>query len=412
MVSLLSTSLVAQDLKAVSEQVNFGLGRVVILERTGSRLRGTGSGFVVQKISSTELLFLTNKHVTPKKSYRYVVGFLSKEGLSDSGTPRLDLFQGTILATDAVRDLSLLKLVAMGQSSADEIEALEIYTGEISQGIDVASFGFPGLADVGTRFESPNFYQSSLTSGVVSRITSTERWSSNSGPSVSVIQHDAAINQGNSGGPLVNHCGQVLGVNTQLLASSVGREVYLASSASEAVAFLRANRVNFKEAGRSCSGGFGWLPNISNTTLYLLLTFGVLGVMGLAMYLVYANKNATSDPKFAQKPTGGTAQPSKAALEVWYVNDAGEKVKFKITDRMLKAGFVLGRDSDADVQLRDAKSSRKHARISVNNRRLLIEDLDSANGTYVDDAPLSAGKKTQINSKSKIMIGKTQIFIR
>src|SRR5690606_37495412 len=51
-------------------------------------------------------------------------------------------------------------------------------------------------------------------------------------------------------------------------------------------------------------------------------------------------------------------------------------------------GFKIGRMTDNDLILDDPKASRYHAQIKLGRAGLLIEDLDSANGVYVNDEPI------------------------
>src|SRR5207247_1421248 len=50
---------------------------------------------------------------------------------------------------------------------------------------------------------------------------------------------------------------------------------------------------------------------------------------------------------------------------------------------------VVGRSSTADIQLLDARASREHCRLQVEEGRVWIEDLGSQNGTFVNGQPVS-----------------------
>lgn len=67
--------------------------------------------------------------------------------------------------------------------------------------------------------------------------------------------------------------------------------------------------------------------------------------------------------------------------------------------------YVLGRSEDCDLVVKDAASSRRHARISVGGggRTVFIEDLESHNGTYVNEERISG--RTQLEAGSAIRIG-------
>jgi DNA-binding winged helix-turn-helix (wHTH) protein len=68
--------------------------------------------------------------------------------------------------------------------------------------------------------------------------------------------------------------------------------------------------------------------------------------------------------------------------------------------RLRKAQTIIGRDLDVDVQLESALISRHHARISIDGTTVLIEDLGSRNGTFVQgrrvDAPMQLAHGDEI----------------
>ena len=67
---------------------------------------------------------------------------------------------------------------------------------------------------------------------------------------------------------------------------------------------------------------------------------------------------------------------------------------------------VIGRDPDGDICLEnDTQCSRQHARIFWLIAQFVIEDLDSTNGTYVNDSPIMV--PTRLNHNDKITIGTT-----
>ena len=70
----------------------------------------------------------------------------------------------------------------------------------------------------------------SVTRGIISALRMKE--------GVSVIQTDAAINMGNSGGPLINASGEVVGMNTWAIDKEIGEGIGVAISASEIKRFL------------------------------------------------------------------------------------------------------------------------------------------------------------------------------
>lgn len=155
-----------------------------------------GSGFII----SEDGLVVTNEHVADKDAQKIMIS------LTD-GTQ----FEAEILGADELTDLALLKIQAERKFPYVEFgDSEDVMVGEWSLAI-----GNPfGL------FEAS---QPSVTVGVISALNRDFRPDPNQ-PRVYVdmIQTDAAINRGNSGGPLVNSEGEVIGVNTFIFTGGTG----------------------------------------------------------------------------------------------------------------------------------------------------------------------------------------------
>ncbi|MGX9798609.1 S1C family serine protease [Pediococcus acidilactici] len=155
-----------------------------------------GSG-VIYKKSGDAAYIVTNNHV--------VSGSNSLEVIMSNGKK----LPAKIVGTDSVTDLAVLK-----------INSAPVTT--------VASFGDSDNIKVGETalaIGSPlgSEYATSLTQGIISAKKRTIEISNSNGQGTgeaTVIQTDAAINAGNSGGPLINLAGQVIGINSMKLSSS------------------------------------------------------------------------------------------------------------------------------------------------------------------------------------------------
>ncbi|PHX94214.1 MAG: hypothetical protein CK542_01730 [Acidimicrobium sp.] len=144
--------------------------------------RGVGTGVVLT--SDGEIL--TNAHVVEDAS-EVVVRFAGET------EPRV----AKILASDAGNDLALLKVDITGLVAATFAKP-----GSVQIGDAVVAIGYALALDGGP----------TVTSGIVSALKRTIE--TDSGALNSLIQTDAAISSGNSGGPLVNLKGEVVGINT------------------------------------------------------------------------------------------------------------------------------------------------------------------------------------------------------
>jgi len=150
-------------------------------------VRGQGSGFII----SADGLVLTNAHVV--EGAKEVVVKL---------TDRRE-FIAKVLGSDQKTDIAVLKIAA--------------------KDLPVVQFGPPGALQPGEwvlAIGAPFGFENSVTAGVVS---ATGR-SLPSDAAVPFIQTDVAVNPGNSGGPLFNARGEVVGVNAQIYSRSGGYE--------------------------------------------------------------------------------------------------------------------------------------------------------------------------------------------
>ena len=162
-------------------------------KRTEKQEVGGGSGFIV----SEDGMILTNKHVVLSDNADYTV--LTNDGKT---------FPAQVLARDPFQDLAIIKIesekplttVKLGDSDSLQIGQTVIAIGNV-------------LGE----------FQNSISVGVISGLGRTI--TASGGGLVEtlegVIQTDAAINQGNSGGPLLNLKGEVVGINS---ATVVGGE--------------------------------------------------------------------------------------------------------------------------------------------------------------------------------------------
>jgi S1-C subfamily serine protease len=117
--------------------------------------------------------------------------------MSDGAT-----YQATVVGADSKSDLALLKIDAKGLTALKLANLADVVVGQ-----DVVAIGYALDLNGG---DGASF---SVTRGIVS---AKNRSTSETGGSLGAVQTDAAINHGNSGGPLIDLFGEVVGVNTSI----------------------------------------------------------------------------------------------------------------------------------------------------------------------------------------------------
>ena len=151
----------------------------------------TGSGFVIDKNGYV----ITNYHVV-QGADEVLVKFLDRKE-----------FKAEIVGMDELSDLALLKIES---KDLDPVEMGD--SDEVEQGDGVIAIG------------SPYNYDFSVTFGIISATGRGITSGQGIGDYVPYLQTDAAVNRGNSGGPLFNTDGEVIGINSQIFSRSGGNE--------------------------------------------------------------------------------------------------------------------------------------------------------------------------------------------
>lgn len=207
----------ADDVSAAAR----GVVRVVVIATVDGEMvdveHGTGFAVAPGRI-------VTNAHVVELLE-RYpgeaVVGVVPSEGDKS--------FEGRVLRLDKSRDLALIEV------SGVRLPPLTLYTGQLGESDPLIALGYPGNVDLATARSADDFVTPTApvrSQGVMSGNRTLE--------GTAVLVHTASIARGNSGGPLLDRCGRVLGVNSALTRGEEGDASFaFAIADSELIAFLR-----------------------------------------------------------------------------------------------------------------------------------------------------------------------------
>jgi serine protease Do len=172
---------------------HFGIPRGAIPQqpRNFAPVRGIGSGFII----SADGYILTNAHVVANASK-----------ITVKLTDRRE-FDGKVIGVDERTDVAVIKIAAKGNLPVVRIGD----SSRLRPGQWVLAIG------------SPFGFENSVTAGVISATARSNVGEGGNGY-VPFIQSDVAVNPGNSGGPLFNLDGEVVGINSQIYSRSGGYE--------------------------------------------------------------------------------------------------------------------------------------------------------------------------------------------
>lgn len=403
---------------------------------------GTGTGFVVNR----EGIIVTNHHVVAAGDSFEVFPSGSTNGLP-----------AELIRVEARHDLAILRASALNRAP------VSVSTAKINKAEKVWAVGFPGLADrLGIASDA------TWTDGAVSRVLDGS-WQGASGGSFDIIQHTAEINPGNSGGPLFDACGRVVGVNTEgsgagrivrddsgaIIDIMAGTGVFFASHINVATGLLARESLDFTSDDSPCASAHGavedeeareaareaerraaqaqqaldiTLQNFMDLTRQAKIWAVALFLLATSSIVLALRKPREriiqAAEKYSRRFTGGPPDraahrpertgPVVAGLALSGFNKKGEPIKVMIPGDRIGEGYgaTVGRHPRlAHVVIHDDRVSRRQIRVSYAHETYYVEDLNSSNGTYVNNVQAKAFHKMSVGPGDVLRIGNLELAV-
>ncbi len=402
--------------------------RILTVSEDGKSF-STGSAFYVGKSEEGKDIFVTNRHVVTDDEFKhnYRIYILTDNSTSynyqiylysDANGNLVNTPQGLPTANteyfvscnlDESRAISCDVLyttysdddpdVAIIQASRN-IEGLKplplLSSKEVDVGTNIFLLGFPGQSDLSSSVIDDSFKkyavvddvtvwvceenkkivatsnEVTVTTGIVSRLTDKLQGNRKK---ISVIQTDARLHHGNSGGPMITEDGKVIGISTFSLHSGEDTADDYATSIDYAIKQLDALNVTYVK---------GTAVEESNALTVALIVGIVIVVVAIAVVVVILLlKRRTPKPSYILG-SGGVMDGVRC--------DIGE------------AGITIGRNPDNNVCYpADTKGiSRAHCKLYMQGNQLMIVDLGSTSGTFV-----KGGTQLSANTAATLAVGDT-----
>lgn len=335
-------------------------------DKDGTMNYWRGTGFFVGEAGKDPQYIVTNCHVVEEF---ILAGKALGGGELHVRFDKDDEAEAYLVDYDAEKDVAILRLA----ETTDKRVSLQIRVPqEDSLGSEAYAVGYPAAADLTvTAVNSFSQKDATVTTGSISRFL-TE-----SGTGRKLIQTDAALGGGNSGGPLIDGSGAVIGINTA--GSKLDSNLFYAVSVSEVLPLLDKNSIPYSLAPEAKSGG--------STMLYVGIGAVAVAVIAILAVVLSKKKKAPAAPK-GQKEKGVPVLRSMAPQHGGMVVQLhGQPVQIGRDGAVCR---LVYQDGTPGV-------SGRHCQVSFEQGEFVLTDLNSTYGTF-----LSNGQRVAPNSPVKL----------
>ncbi|RRD89329.1 trypsin-like peptidase domain-containing protein [Conchiformibius steedae] len=440
---LLAAQMDEDSLQTLAQQLNSDT--IAVLDTAGENVLFVHNGQIYMKFGhgtaylvSKQGHLLTNHHVVApdfeNADENSLVGALAAAGIEPkvfvvrTTGKRLTLQSANILAAEKNPDLALVQAQSLSG------EPLVLADSQYSQPtLKVFSIGFPGASDdiseLGGMAHPKEFTTAVISEGSLKRPFHRH--------GATLLEHHAPISGGNSGGPLVNVCGQVVGTNVAVHYTQQGTAVAIDSNESKAL--LEQHNIPFQSSQTACedpalakqkqneaaqaaqnaeqkkhlerqnqemeaqrrrldeqnrliaeqnSKMINWLYGGAAAVSAVLLLIG--------LYLWHLRRRLTAGSAAVSQqitpvsapPTMMNPTPTAAPAYVLTPLNAGLPETVLYENR----SYALGRAPANDIILHNMQVSGQHCRLSVRADGVWVEDCQSTNGTFIDGQRISSSR--------------------
>lgn len=426
--------------------------------RNGGELGfGYGTGFFVGDEGSEVQYLVTNHHVIEN----YLNNGAGKEtsfvydntGKSFKGKMKIRVFysgkdyeEAYVVDYDDAKDIAVLTL----DKATDKRKALKLCAPDDNMvGSDIYAIGYPGLSDneITDAVSNWEIGDASITAGIIGRLLTT------AGTGVKLIQTDAVIQGGNSGGPMVNENGDVVGVNSSTVINMAEQEQsYYAININEVISMLKIHDVAYESVSEESQasdvaepadsdvgnqetgsgvenevldnqtgmmeqekdGKMNMLPVVAGVALLLVLVIVILLIFSRRKKMISSGSGQAAGTISAEPPKQIPQSRFAGNPMVRSLSSQHNGATYQLNGRQI----LLGRDmANCTVIFREGTPgvSNRHCSVAFDESagEFIITDLKSSYGTFlVDGQQMKQGVAYRLKSGDQFYLGSSENLIQ